>query len=134
MPLAEVPPQVWTAPGCPSCRGLGFIGRIGLFGVWTLSDDDYARISIAQGFAREPHFDPSGTSWLPAPFWAYGAAFRAFGTGLSVARAWASARLPLAPSTPMIKTPTTRARSGLRQVPRVIPRAPLAAMGGAQGA
>ncbi len=55
-------------------------------GFRALSDDDYARISIAQGFAREPSFDPSGTSWLPAPFWAYGAAFRGFGTGLGVAR------------------------------------------------
>jgi hypothetical protein len=55
-------------------------------GFRALSDDDYARISIAQRFARTPHFDPSGTSWLPAPFWAYGAAFRAFGTGLGVAR------------------------------------------------
>jgi len=58
-------------------------------GFRALSDDDYARISIAQRFAQEPHFDPSGTSWLPAPFWAYGAAFRAFGTGLGVARATA---------------------------------------------
>ena len=55
-------------------------------GFRALSDDDYARISIAQRFAQEPSFDPSGTSWLPAPFWAYGAAFRAFGAGLGVAR------------------------------------------------
>jgi len=55
-------------------------------GFRALSDDDYARLSIAQRFAQEPHFDPSGTSWLPAPFWAYGAAFRGFGTGLGVAR------------------------------------------------
>ncbi|HEX2672416.1 MAG TPA: hypothetical protein VHM25_16155, partial [Polyangiaceae bacterium] len=60
-------------------------------GFRALSDDDYARISIAQRFAHEPHFDPSGTSWLPAPFWAYGAAFRGFGTGMSVARALAIA-------------------------------------------
>src|SRR4030095_15876409 len=31
-------------PGCSSCRGLGYLGRIGLFGVWALSDDDYALI------------------------------------------------------------------------------------------
>lgn len=55
-------------------------------GFRALSDDDYARITIAQRFAHEPHFDPSGSSWLPAPFWAYGAAFRGFGTSLSVAR------------------------------------------------
>ena len=58
-------------------------------GFRALSDDDYARISIAQRFAHTPHFDPTGTSWLPAPFWAYGAAFRLFGTGLGVARATA---------------------------------------------
>ena len=58
-------------------------------GFRALSDDDYARITIAQRFAEAPHFDPSGTSWLPAPFWTYGAAFRAFGTGLEVARATA---------------------------------------------
>jgi len=55
-------------------------------GFRALSDDDYARISIAQRFALEPSIDPSGTSWLPAPFWAYGAAFRAFGDGLGVSR------------------------------------------------
>ncbi len=55
-------------------------------GFRALSDDDYARIAIAQRFADAPHFDPTGTSWLPAPFWAYGAIFRCFGTGLSVAR------------------------------------------------
>lgn len=60
-------------------------------GFRALSDDDYARITIAQRFAHAPSFNPSGTSWLPAPFWAYGAAFRGFGTGLGVARATAIA-------------------------------------------
>jgi hypothetical protein len=60
-------------------------------GFRALSDDDYARITIAQRFAQAPHLDPSGTSWLPAPFWVYGAAFRVFGTGLDVARATAIA-------------------------------------------
>jgi len=55
-------------------------------GFRALSDDDYARLSIAQRFAQEPRFDPSGTSWLPAPFWTYGAAFRGFGTDLAIAR------------------------------------------------
>jgi hypothetical protein len=60
-------------------------------GFRALSDDDYARITIAQRFAHAPHFDPTRTSWLPAPFWAYGAVFRMFGTGLGVARATAIA-------------------------------------------
>jgi type II secretory ATPase GspE/PulE/Tfp pilus assembly ATPase PilB-like protein len=42
--LPDPPAQVWNAPGCASCRGLGHIGRIGLFGVWALADDDYALI------------------------------------------------------------------------------------------
>ena len=60
-------------------------------GFRALSDDDYARIAIAQRFAHAPSFDPTGTSWLPAPFWIYGAMFRCFGTGLGVARATAIA-------------------------------------------
>ena len=60
-------------------------------GFRALSDDDYARISIAQRFAHAPSLDPSGTSWLPAPFWLYGAVFRCFGGGLGVARATAIA-------------------------------------------
>ena len=58
-------------------------------GFRALSDDDYARISIAQQFAQHARLDASGTSWLPAPFWAYGGAFRLFGTELGVARALA---------------------------------------------
>jgi hypothetical protein len=56
-------------------------------GFTAVSDDDYARLVIAQRFAEAPSLDPSGTSWLPLPFWVYGAAFRLFGTGLGVARA-----------------------------------------------
>jgi hypothetical protein len=51
-----------------------------------VSDDDYARVVIAQRFAETPHLDPSGTSWLPLPFWIYGAAFRLLGGSLGVAR------------------------------------------------
>ena len=50
-----------------------------------VSDDDFARTVIAQGFAHAPRLDPSGTSWLPAPFWLAGAAMRFFGRELSVA-------------------------------------------------
>jgi 4-amino-4-deoxy-L-arabinose transferase-like glycosyltransferase len=60
-------------------------------GFRALSDDDYARISIAQRFAESASFDPSHSSWLPAPFWLYGAAFRIFGTSLGVARVTAIA-------------------------------------------
>src|SRR4051812_42914052 len=65
-------------------------------GFRALSDDDYARISIAQRFAEAPSFDPSHTSWLPAPFWVYGVALRVFGTDLAIARVTAIALSTLA--------------------------------------
>ncbi len=62
--------------------------------VWVLrtgfthvSDDDYARTVIAQQFAYSPRLDPSGTSWLPLPFWIAGAWMEAFGRSLGAARA-----------------------------------------------
>jgi hypothetical protein len=55
-------------------------------GFRAVSDDDYARVVIAQRFAVEPSWDPSGTSWLPAPFWIAGGVLRLFGRELEVAR------------------------------------------------
>jgi hypothetical protein len=55
-------------------------------GFHAVSDDDYARSVIAQRFAATPSLDPSGTSWLPLPFWIYGTAFWLFGSSLAVAR------------------------------------------------
>jgi hypothetical protein len=60
-------------------------------GFRALSDDDYARIVIAQRFVAHPSFDPSGTSWLPFPFWVHGAVMAVFGRDPSVARATAIA-------------------------------------------
>lgn len=57
-----------------------------LVGFRALSDDDYARIVIAQRFAVAPSFDPSGTSWLPFPFWLNGSAMLLFGRAPWVAR------------------------------------------------
>jgi hypothetical protein len=56
-----------------------------------VSDDDYARTVIAQQFAHAPRWDPSGTSWLPVPFYVEGLAMMAFGATLEVARATAIA-------------------------------------------
>ncbi len=77
---------------------LGYVGA-GLIalalGFRAISDDDYARAQIAQRFALDPRLDPTGSSWLPFPFWALGAAMRAFGPTLETARAlalaWAAA-------------------------------------------
>src|SRR5690348_440120 len=52
-----------------------------------VSDDDYARTVISERFAHAPTLDPSGTSWLPFPFWMTGAAMTLFGRTLEVARA-----------------------------------------------
>ena len=51
-----------------------------------VSDDDFARVTIAQGFAVTPKLDPSGTSWLPFPFWMLGSLMAAAGRSLGVAR------------------------------------------------
>lgn len=56
-----------------------------------MSDDDYSRAVIAARFAQHPSLDPSGTSWLPAPFWLYGVPMALFGDSLFTARAVAVA-------------------------------------------
>lgn len=55
-------------------------------GFRAISDDDYARTVIAQRLVVTPRLDPSGTSWLPFPFHALGAAMAVFGRSLEVAR------------------------------------------------
>jgi hypothetical protein len=55
-------------------------------GFFALSDDDFSRVVIAERFAAAPSLDPSGTSWLPLPFWLTGSAMAAFGRTLPVAR------------------------------------------------
>jgi hypothetical protein len=52
-----------------------------------VSDDDYARTVIAEQFAHTPALDPSGTSWMPLPFWLTGGAMIVAGRNLDVARA-----------------------------------------------
>ncbi len=65
------------ALGCLAVLALGFDH---------VSDDDFARVTIAQSFAHSPKLDPSGTSWLPLPFWALGTAMVVFGRTLVAAR------------------------------------------------
>lgn len=52
-----------------------------------VSDDDFARVTIAESFAHRPRLDPTGTSWLPFPFWLLGSSMMLFGRSLLVARA-----------------------------------------------
>jgi hypothetical protein len=64
---------------------------VGAAGIVALSDDDYARVTIAQRFATSARLDPSGTSWLPFPFWITGLAMKLLDPSLEVARLVASA-------------------------------------------
>jgi hypothetical protein len=68
---------------------------LGAYVLWRgfthVSDDDYARVVIAEAFAHAPKLDPSGTSWLPAPFWLNGAAMAVAGRSVATARAVAVA-------------------------------------------
>lgn len=61
-------------------------GAVLASGFRSVSDDDFARVVIAQEFARAPAWDPSQTSWLPLPFWLNGAATLLLGRDLWVAR------------------------------------------------
>lgn len=67
-----------------------------------ISDDDFARVTIAQAFARAPRIDPSGTSWLPFPFWVLGGAMAVLGRSLAVANAVSIALASSAASTPYL--------------------------------
>lgn len=62
------------------------IAIVELAGFRQVSDDDYARTVIAQTFAHTPKLDPSGSSWLPFPFWLTGSVMLAFGRSIEVAR------------------------------------------------
>ena len=88
--LRDALPRARDAAWLCAARGLASFSAYHS-GFRALSDDDYARISIAQRFAESPSFDPSHTSWLPAPFWLYGVLFRCFGSELAVARVTAIA-------------------------------------------
>ncbi len=68
------------------------VGAVVLWGGFrAVSDDDFARVVLAQQWAFDPKLDPTGTSWLPFPFWTYGGAMTVFGTSLDMARATAFA-------------------------------------------
>lgn len=75
--LAALVAAVARVAGAALVYGLGFRA---------VSDDDFARVVIAQRFAAAPTLDPTGTSWLPFPFWTLGGAMRLFGSTLEAAR------------------------------------------------
>jgi len=79
-----------------------------------VSDDDYARTVIAEGFAHAPRLDPSGTSWLPFPFWLHGGLMMLFGRSLETARAVAlvtGAAVAVVPYLAMVTVGVPRGRA-----------------------
>jgi hypothetical protein len=66
---------------------VGVSATVLAWGFRAISDDDFARVVIAQEFVASPRLDPSGTSWLPLPFWLQGAVMAGAGRTLEVARA-----------------------------------------------
>lgn len=69
-----------------ACLRLALVWPLLGRGIYAISDDDFARVTIAQRFWAHPAFDPSGTSWLPAQFWLLGAAAKAFGRSWELLR------------------------------------------------
>jgi hypothetical protein len=91
---AVAPPTVrrraWQALGHDALEVMAGKVAVGMVvlgaGFRAVSDDDFARVVLAQRFALEPKLDPTGTSWLPAPFWLYGSVMAALGRSLATAR------------------------------------------------
>lgn len=72
------------------------------YGFDHVSDDDFARVTIAQAFAHKPRLDPSGTSWLPFPFWMHGGLMFVTGRSLQMARAVSIALASAAATAPYV--------------------------------
>ncbi|MGC4092622.1 MAG: hypothetical protein QM756_33025 [Polyangiaceae bacterium] len=82
-------PRPWLdAAGLVLLKG-AVSGAVLWSGFRAVSDDDYARVAIAERFADAPQVDPTGTSWLPFPFYLYGFALKLFGSSLGTATALA---------------------------------------------
>jgi hypothetical protein len=79
--------DAFVVAGLKTAISLAVLGT----GFRALSDDDFARIVIAERFAETPSFDPSGTSWLPFPFWLTGGVMAVSDRSVTVARVTAFA-------------------------------------------
>jgi hypothetical protein len=77
-----------------------------------VSDDDFARVTIAQTFAHAPKLDPSGTSWLPFPFWLIGTPMIVLGRSLMVARGLSIAFASMSAATPYLALRSVGERRG----------------------
>jgi len=86
--VAEAAPRVRKLPLLVAISGCVLLAQFAArrLGFSHVSDDDYARVVIAQTFALHPKLDPSGTSWLPVPFYWTGAAMMLLGRTLRAAQ------------------------------------------------
>lgn len=84
---------LWAAAALVGAILIALVTRT--LGPLAVSDDDFARVVIAQRFALEPRWDPSGTSWLPVPFYWDGIFTALFGQALEAARLAALVRAGL---------------------------------------
>ncbi|HQY62391.1 MAG TPA: hypothetical protein PK141_13415 [Polyangiaceae bacterium] len=79
-------PELWLElVGVAGVRTVATLGVLAT-GFRAISDDDYARVVIAEQWVAAPRLDPSGTSWLPFPFWVMGATMTSLGRSLATAR------------------------------------------------
>lgn len=122
--LASVltPPQSrWTESEAVALGAASF----GAFLLWlwarahcppAISDDDFARVVIAQKFAQSPRLDPSGTSWLPMPFYFDGLYMMLRGATLEAAREAAGLRSVLS----ALLVFTSARKLGIQRIPALI--------------
>ncbi len=87
MPVADEPRRALALEVAVALvvRVLLVVVVLGL-GFRAVSDDDYARVVIAERWVAAPTLDPSGTSWLPLPFHVMGITMVGLGRSLVVAR------------------------------------------------
>lgn len=87
MPVADEPRRAVALEVAAALvvRALLVLVALGL-GFRAVSDDDYARVVIAERWVAAPTIDPSGTSWLPLPFHVMGITMAGLGRSLVVAR------------------------------------------------
>ncbi|APR82142.1 Hypothetical protein A7982_07491 [Minicystis rosea] len=84
-------PLGWRGAAAIALTKWAAAGAVLATGFHAVSDDDFARVVIAEQWARAPRWDASGTSWLPFPFWIMGTAMAAFGRSVATARGTALA-------------------------------------------
>ena len=103
-PAGAFAPQRALALDCAAVAGLYALACVlaRAAGFDHVSDDDFSRVAIAQTFAHAPRLDPSGTSWLPFPFWVLGGAMAALGRSHAVANAVSIALASIAATTPYL--------------------------------